>query len=125
MGLDMYAYTTAEKVETDTDFFVEARTEIAYWHKFKFNALHGWMQNLYYSKGGKSDEFNCDNVRIDLDDLDDLEEVLKEGLLRPVDGFFFGSQTVEPEDVESAQEFIGKARAAIAEGLTVYYLAWR
>ena len=111
----MYAYTTAEKVETDTDFFVEARTEIAYWYKFKFNALHGWMQNLYYSKGGKSDEFNCDNVRIDLDDLDDLEEVLKEGLLRPVD----------PEDVESAQEFIGKARAAIAEGLTVYYLAWR
>ena len=40
MGLDMYAYTTTEKV-SEVDFFVEARTEIAYWRKF--NALHGWM----------------------------------------------------------------------------------
>ena len=122
MGLDMYAYSTTEKVETDTDFFVESRTEIAYWRKF--NALHGWMGDLYYNKGGKSADFNCDNVRIDLDDLDDLEEVLKKGLLRPVDGFFFGSQTVEAYQIESAQEFIGKARAAIAEGLTVYYSSW-
>ena len=122
MGLDMYAYSTAEKVETDTDFFVEARTEIAYWRKF--NALHGWMGDLYYNKGGKSADFNCDNVRIDAEDLDTLEEVLCKGLLRPVDGFFFGPQTVEPEDVESAQEFISKARAAIAEGLTVYYSSW-
>ena len=118
----MYAYTTAEKVETDTDFFVEARTEIAYWRKF--NALHGWMQGLYHAKGGNSSAFSCDNVRIDLDDLDALEEVLEKGLLRPVDGFFFGSQTVEPEDVESAQEFISMARAAIAEGLSVYYTSW-
>ena len=122
MGLDMYAYTTAEKVETNTDFFVEARTEIAYWRKF--NALHGWMGDLYYDKGDKSADFNCDNVRIDAEDLDLLEEVLKEGLLKPVDGFFFGSQTVEPEDVESASEFISMARAAIAEGLTVYYSSW-
>ena len=122
MGLDMYAYSTAEKVETNTDFFVEARTEIAYWRKF--NALHGWMQDLYYSKGGNSEDFNCDNVQLTADDLDFLEEVLKKGLLRPVDGFFFGSQTVEAYQIESASEFIGKARAAIAEGLTVYYSSW-
>ena len=121
MGLDMYAYTTAEEV-SEVDFSVSDSAELYYWRKF--NALHGWMEDLYYAKGGKSDEFNCDNVHIDADDLDDLEEVLKKGLLRPVDGFFFGSQTVEPEDVESAQEFIGMARAAIAEGLTVYYSSW-
>ena len=121
MGLDMYAYTTAEEV-SEVDFSVSDSTELYYWRKF--NALHGWMEDLYYSKGGKSDEFNCDNVRIDLDDLDDLEEVLKKGLLRPVDGFFFGSQTVEAYQIESASEFIGKARAAIAEGLTVYYSSW-
>ena len=111
MGLDMYAYTTSEEV-SEVDFSVSDSTELYYWRKF--NALHGWMSDLYYAKGGKSADFNCDNVRIDLDDLEDLEEVLKEGLLRPVD----------PEDVESAQEFIGKARAAIAEGLTVYYSSW-
>lgn len=122
MGLDMYAYSTSEKVETNADFFVEARTEIAYWRKF--NALHGWMQDLYYSKGGKSDEFNCDNVQLTADDLDALEEVLKKGLLQPVDGFFFGGQTVEAYQIEGASEFIGKARAAIAEGLTVYYSSW-
>ena len=121
MGLDMYAYTTAEEV-SEVDFSVSDSTELYYWRKF--NALHGWMQDLYYSKGGKSDEFNCDNVQLTADDLDFLEEVLKKGLLRPVGGFFFGSQTVEPEDVESAQEFIGMARAAIAEGLTVYYTSW-
>ena len=121
MGLDMYAYTTAKKV-SEVDFSVSDSAELYYWRKF--NALHGWMEDLYYAKGGKSNEFNCDNVCIDAEDLDDLEEVLKKGLLRPVDGFFFGSQTVEPEDVESAQEFISKARAAIAEGLTVYYSSW-
>ena len=121
MGLDMYAYTTTEKV-SEVDFSVSDSTELYYWRKL--NALHGWMQDLYYAKGGKSDEFNCDNVRIDAEDLDLLEEVLKKGLLRPVDGFFFGSQTVEPEDVESAQEFISMARAAIAEGLSVYYSSW-
>ena len=121
MGLDMYAYTTAEEV-SEVDFFVESRTEIAYWRKF--NALHGWMQDLYYAKGGKSDDFNCDNVQLTADDLDALEDFLKNGLLRPVDGFFFGSQTVEAYQIESAAEFIGKARAAIAEGLTVYYTSW-
>ena len=121
MGLDMYAYTTAEEV-SEVDFSVSDSTELYYWRKF--NALHGWMEDLYYSKGGKSQEFNCDNVQLTADDLDDLEEVLKKGLLRPVDGFFFGSQTVEPEYVESAQEFIVKARAALAEGLTVYYSSW-
>ena len=121
MGLDMYAYTTAEEV-SEVDFSVSDSTELYYWRKF--NALHGWMQDLYYAKGGKSDEFNCDNVRIDAEDLDDLEEVLKKGLLRPVDGFFFGSQTVEAYQIERASEFIGKARAALAEGLSVYYSSW-
>ena len=121
MGLDMYAYTTAEEV-SEVDFSVSDSTELYYWRKF--NALHGWMEDLYYSKGGKSDEFNCDNVQLTADDLDALEEVLKNGLLQPVDGFFFGSQTVEAYQIESASEFIGKARAAIAEGLTVYYSSW-
>ena len=121
MGLDMYAYTTAEEV-SEVDFSVSDSTELAYWRKF--NALHGWMEDLYYSKGGNSSEFNCDNVRIDAEDLDDLEEVLKKGLLRPVDGFFFGSQTVEAYQIERASEFIGKARAALAEGLSVYYSSW-
>ena len=121
MGLDMYAYTTAEEV-SEVELSVSDSTELYYWRKF--NALHGWMEDLYYSKGGKSDEFNCDNVQLTADDLDDLEEVLKKGLLRPVDGFFFGSQTVEAYQIESASEFIGKARAAIAEGLSVYYSSW-
>ena len=121
MGLDMYAYTTAEEV-SEVDFSVSDSAELYYWRKF--NALHCWMEDLYYSKGGKSQEFNCDNVQLTADDLDDLEEVLKKGLLRPVDGFFFGSQTVEAYQIESASEFIVKARAAIAEGLTVYYTPW-
>ena len=119
MGLDMYAYS-APKGEDPRDDNVKT-TELAYWRKF--NALHGWMEDLYREKGGTA-EFNCVPVKLELEDLDRLETVLEGGKLEPRTGFFFGAQEVWPEDVESAQRFIADARDAIADGRDVYYDSW-
>jgi len=39
MGLDMYAFTTAEAVEAEVDFTAETASELAYWRKHP--NLHG------------------------------------------------------------------------------------
>lgn len=127
MGLDMYAWAVPQEWagETDTDYQPDAdrkTEEIFYWRKF--NALHGWMQDLYKNKGGTSDVFNCNTVRLEEKDLDRLEMDTGNNKLVPINGFFFGSQEIFPEDLESVAEFVAKARAAIAEGKAVFYDSW-
>ena len=56
MGLDMFAYTTSEELAASVDFEVETLTELHYWRKHP--NLHGWMEALYYAKGGAADTFN-------------------------------------------------------------------
>ena len=131
MGLDMYAFTVSAKdagdnvvdLETNygTDHEVE-KTELFYWRKF--NALHAWMQDLYRAKGGTAEVFNCNTVRLDAKDLDRLEMDTGNNKLVPINGFFFGEQTLYPEDIESVATFIAKAREALADGQAVYYDSW-
>ena len=81
MGLDMYGYTmraefagsrqTDVMPATDEEREQAQITDIAYW--WKFNHLHGWMENLYREKGGV-DVFNCRTVRLELDDLERLRQ---------------------------------------------------
>ena len=127
MGLDMYAFTVPAEWagDTDTDYAPDAdrkTTELFYWRKF--NALHGWMQDLYRIKGGKSDVFNCNTVRLDAKDLDRLEMDTGNNKLVPINGFFFGVTEIYPEDLESVADFIAKAREALADGQAVYYDSW-
>lgn len=125
MGLDMYAFTVPAEWagDTVTDYTPDAdrkSEELYYWRKF--NALHGWMEQLYRSKGGAKASFNCTTVRLTSDDLDTLERGVNE--LQPVEGFFFGEQTIYPEDLESIADFIAKARQALADGKAVFYDSW-
>lgn len=127
MGLDMYAFTVPAEWagDTVTDYTPDAdrkSEELYYWRKF--NALHGWMEDLYRLKGGTSESFNCNTVRLDLKDLDRLEMDVGKKKLVPRNGFFFGSQEIYPEDIESVAEFVAKARQAIADGKAVYYDSW-
>ena len=125
MGLDMYAFSVskADAGDFETDLPKDDDQQVNqffYWRKF--NALHGWMQNLYYSKGGEKESFNCTTVRLDAEDLNRL---LKEAnSLKPVSGFFFGDQTIYPEDRESIDTFVNMALAEIADGKVVYYDSW-
>jgi len=131
MGLDMYAFTVAADAAGDnvvdldinygTDNEIE-KEELFYWRKF--NALHGWMEDLYRIKGGAKESFNCTTVRLDAVDLDRLEMDTGNNKLVPINGFFFGEQTLYPEDLESVADFIAKAREALAEGKTCWYDSW-
>jgi len=116
MGLDMFAFSRSE----DSD----ERNELAYWRKH--NRLHGWMENLYREKGG-TDEFNCVEVELTLEDLDRLENTINDEDLPETHGFFFGTDSYEEYEEwykETDVEFIKKARAAILNGEKVFYDSW-
>ena len=122
MGLDQYAYSVDPRlVEGSVDFKVPdgSARQIAYWRKHP--DLQGWMQELYLAKGGQ-EEFNCVNVRLELEDLDALEEAVRDGDLPRTSGFFFGEST--PDDRDDDLIFIRDARQELAEGRVVYYTSW-
>ena len=138
MGLDQYA--TARKGEprtvkneytyTDLDgnehkdveeyLEWEDTIELAEWRKHP--NLQGWMENLWYEKGGEG-EFNCVELEITLNDLNALEATLDEEALPETAGFFFGNNA-DDHYAEADREFIVQARAAIKQGYTVVYSSW-
>ena len=125
MGLDMYAF--AVKADSVGDATVDvalgnSADQISYWRKF--NALHGWMEDLYRLKGGAKDSFNCTTLRLDLKDLERLEMDVGANKLVPRNGFFFGSQEIYPEDLESVADFVKVSRQAISDGKAVFYDSW-
>ena len=127
MGLDMYAWRV--KAEDAIDDFTIAKnedgakvTEMYYWRKH--HDLHGWMERLYYKKGGEASSFNCVPIRLTEEDLLALELDIKSNHLPSTTGFFFGNN---PPDAESAAEdmkFVTEARDAIKAGDAVYYDSW-
>ena len=94
--------------------------ELATWRKHP--NLQGWMQELYYEKGGEG-EFNCVDVELTFEDLDALEATLDEDELPETVGFFFGSNA-DDHYAEADREFIVQARAAIKQGYKVIYSSW-
>ena len=138
MGLDQYA--TARKGEprkvpqtwttTDADGNEEEvveyynewddTIELAEWRKHP--NLQGWMENLWYEKGGEG-EFNCVELELTLENLDALEATLDEEALPETAGFFFGGNA-DDHYAEADREFIVQARAAIKQGYKVIYSSW-
>lgn len=132
MGLDMYVY--AKKTDLSDDVQVDFEIADYNWqddglcHWRERPNLHGWMQKLYYEKGGNSDRgFNGDNVRLTDDDLNALERAIEEDSLPFTQGFFFG-QSPEKDDEEYYErrkaldlECVDQMRASLWEDLTVWY----
>ena len=134
MGLDMYAYVAARAGQHEefweggdwdkaTGDYVNPKVskpvEIAYWRKHP--NLHGWMYNLWVSKGN-SGEFNGDELELTWEDIDQLEHDLNAGTVKDVNatGFFWG----DPSDEyyrEADLEFVKEARAQLFLGLRVFY----
>jgi hypothetical protein len=125
MGLDQYA--SRRLPEEDSD----GNVEIAYWRKH--NRLHGWMEQLWEDRGrpyeGSLDDvedrsFNCIELEITLDDLEQLEVDINNKLLPETGGFFFGNDSYENYQQyheERDLNFIMEAREAITNGQKVYY----
>ena len=123
MGLDMYAVSIAKddnRPATDFKLDEDKSTDLHYWRKHP--NLHGWMQDLYFQKGGESENFNCDTLLLTEQDIDALEAAIKGEELPETHGFFFGETT--GEELEDDLDFIRKAREVLAQGRQVAYYAW-
>jgi hypothetical protein len=132
MGLDMYAYVAAragaqaefsegahwdkEKGAMVNPNATEPR-EIAYWRKHP--NLHGWMQRLWESKGN-SGEFNGDELELTWEDLDKLEQDIRNKKLPDTSGFFFGNDA-DDHYREHDLKFVREAKAEAFLGLKVFY----
>jgi len=122
MGLDQFAYS----IDSEGN-----KSELSYWRKHP--NLHGWMENLWDSKGrpnknedsdpmGLSD-FNCVPVELTYEDLDGLEKDIQQNRMPQTVGFFFGNDSDEYYRSQDL-EFIQNARIALDNGSKVYYDSW-
>lgn len=128
MGLDMYAWRVKAQ-DAIGDFEIRrvedectCKDELFYWRKH--HDLHGWMEQLYRTKGGDAESFNCVPVRLTMEDLDQLEEDVLLFRLPKTQGFFFGTNPPDFDSMETDMQFIAKAKSAIASGDAVYYDSW-
>lgn len=127
MGLDQWCYACDANEIPDgirVDFTrPEDSFEIAYWRKHP--NLHGWMENLYREKGGTDEQFNCVPVELTIDDLDNLEETIKEDRLPDTVGFFFGQSYKDSDATSYDLDFVRKAKQLILdEDKRVFYTSW-
>ena len=128
MGLDMYVWRVKSTdvvdqftIAEDTENGGSKAEEIFYWRKH--HDLHGWMENLYKSKGG-TDVFNCRKVQLSLEDLDRLQRDVALNKLPQTQGFFFGDNPPDDESKARDLEFIELAKDIIRSGDAVYYDSW-
>jgi hypothetical protein len=112
MGLDMYAYTTDKAGQEDT-----AR-ELAYWRKHP--NLHGWMERLAESKNLDYGSFNGVELELTWEDLDQLEQDIRNKKLPDTSGFFFGNNA-DDHYQEQDLKFVRDAKAEVFLGLRVFY----
>ena len=120
MGLDMYIYQTSEDnlTEDPTEVVdVKKLEEVWYWRKHP--NLHGWFERLYREKGGKCEEFNCEYVKLTIEDINKLEQVIKENNLPITSGCFFGVS--EHYRVKEDLQFICKARKILKDSNCLIY----
>lgn len=131
MGLDMYAFKCNKKyvlspLEVDKKSMENDNYKMEpVFNWWKNRHLHNWMQDLYYSKGGKN-EFNCDIVELSLDDINSLECDIESGRIAELaePGFFFGDADYNDNMKEKDLEFVTKARELIHEGMAIFYYSW-
>ena len=134
MGLDMYAFARPpRKTNSDDD------VGICDWRKH--NRLQGWMQELWESKGcpnAKEDgDFNCVELQLNAQDIDELEDAILTMSMPESDGFFWGSDSYfwNDENDEPFPEneywykkndlmFVEEARKMLDKKWRVYYSCW-
>jgi hypothetical protein len=147
MGLDMYAYVAAKAGEMnayyDSHDLAESSPllprsikprEIAYWRKHP--NLHGWMQRLWvrknnerlgpcdkpgwWSEPDRAGEFNGVELELTWEDIEQLEQDIRNKKLPGTTGFFFGNDA-DDHYREDDLAFVRNAKAELFCGLKVFY----
>lgn len=131
MGLDQYGLKRKQSVNNGI------AEEIAYFRKN--NALHGWMEDLWISKGrplnteedgtityAEGDRvFNCVPLELSEDDLIQLGKDAKSHQLPVTEGFFFGpDSSQDARHIDEILNFVDVALKAIQEGYEIAYNSW-
>ncbi len=138
MGLDQYAYSRPPRKRNSDD-----DVQLMEWRKH--NRLQGWMQQLWENKGcpnaqtegDEMGDFNCVELQLTAQDIDDLEYSINNFELPEANGFFWGSDSYfwNNEDNEPFPEneywyksndlmFIESARKALDNKHRIYYSCW-
>ena len=113
MGLDAQAYTKDKE---------GTHHPIQWWRKH--NALDGWMEALWRTKGNDG-EWNCSELELKMHDIEQLEAVVINDELPETMGFFYGGDSREcPYRKEQTLDFIKEAGKLLSSGERVYYSAW-
>ena len=140
MGLDQYANVITKRgqelrkemltlpTSKERREFAEANrlsdevSEIQYWRKHA--NLNEWMTQLAVRKGvvKEAHDFNCVDLVLTPQDIEDLDESIRTESLPHGAGFFWGAS--HPEDRISDENFIALARAAFERGDQVIYSCW-
>ena len=68
-------------------------------------------------------DFNCQDLELTLEDIDELEEAVNSADLPDTSGFIFGDDSSERYK-EQDLEFCKDAREALSKGYTVVYSSW-
>ena len=128
MGLDSNIDSIPRKL---TNTVIEQKFEkldqfdvssIGYWRKA--NHIHGWMEELYKRKGG-TEEFNCVNVQLTVEDLTELLNLVIANKLKPVSGFFFGGNNVPKTlDTHTIRIICAALDAINNDNRDVYFSSW-
>lgn len=133
MGLDQWAYARDPKEEyTQEEINNRETNDIPLQTWRKHNRLQGYMEQLWQSQGGEygdswEDGFNNKEVKLGIEEIDALEDVIENREMPQTSGFFFGNDSYE--EYESAdygdlaldKEFIAEARRYLAKGYEIYY----
>lgn len=138
MGLDQYAYARPPRKRNGDD-----DEQICDWRKH--NRLQGWMQQLWEDKGcpnantegDEMGDFNCVELQLTAQDIDNLEYAIENFELPEANGFFWGSDSYFwnnednepfPENEywykEHDLEFVKQARKMLDKKWRVYYSCW-
>lgn len=138
MGLDQYAYARPPRKRNGDD-----DEQICDWRKH--NRLQGWMQQLWEDKGrpnaqtegDEMGDFNCVELQLTAQDIDNLEYAIENFELPESNGFFWGSDSYfwNDENDEPFPEneywykkhdldFVAQARKMLDKKWRVYYSCW-
>lgn len=112
------------KLETELSELY-GNVEVGYWRKHA--DLHGHFESLYMERGG-NEVFNCEELILDEDDLQDILEMAKEAsatleVVEKATGFFWG-ETIEEDWLRTIDILERVLKETDFEKHEIYYYAW-
>ena len=113
MGLDQYAY-------------IRENTKEFYWRKH--SKLQEFMEDIWYRQQGNNEEFNCKDLVLTKEILQQLLKCVETNTLpESAGGFFYGHEFQDDAAKDYQKEdikFCKEALKAIEDGKQVVYTCW-